>query len=84
MKQSVKQNSSTKAAMPPINHSASDKALFFDIPGLAEALKCSPRHITNLRSRGEIPQPVKLGSRVVWPKQKIREWIEAGCPSLAV
>lgn len=63
---------------------AIDRALFFDIPDMAIALKCSPRHVTNLRNRREIPQPVKLGARVLWPRKTIEEWIAAGCPALAV
>src|SRR5262249_947421 len=56
-----------------------DKALFYDIPDMATALKCSPRHVTNLRNRQEIPQPVKLGARVLWPRKTIEDWIAAGC-----
>ena len=63
---------------------AIDEDLFLDIPSMAEALKCSTRHLTNLRKRNEIPQPVKLGARVLWPRQTIVEWVEAGCPTLAV
>jgi predicted DNA-binding transcriptional regulator AlpA len=63
---------------------ATDNALFYDIPGMAEALTCSERHVANLRKRGEIPQPVMLGARVLWPRKVIEQWIDAGCPALAV
>jgi hypothetical protein len=38
---------------------AIDEALFFDIPDMVKALKCSERHLTNLRKARRIPQPVK-------------------------
>lgn len=60
-----------------------DKAMFFDIQGMAQALKCSRRHVANLRKSHEIPQPVKLGARVLWPRKTIEDWIAAGCPAFA-
>ncbi len=60
---------------------AIDETLFFNIKDLSQALKVSERHITNLRNRHEIPQPVKFGTRVLWPKWQFLEWIEAGCPA---
>jgi prophage regulatory protein len=31
---------------------------------------------------GRLPQPVRLGRRVIrWPEQEILEWLAAGCPS---
>jgi predicted DNA-binding transcriptional regulator AlpA len=63
---------------------AIDRALFLDISDMAKALKCSPRHVTNLRNRREIPQPVKLGARVLSPRKRIEDWISDGCESLAV
>lgn len=62
---------------------AIDRTLFFDIKDLSQSLKVSERHITNLRARGEIPQPIKLGTRVLWPKAAFLNWIEAGCPAIS-
>ncbi len=50
---------------------------------VAELLKCSDRHVTNLRNKGRIPAPVKLGTNVRWPRKTIEAWIEAGCPPAA-
>jgi predicted DNA-binding transcriptional regulator AlpA len=61
-----------------------DRALFYDMPDMEQALKCSDRHIRNLRTTGRIPQPVKLGGRVLWSKKVIEQWIDDGCPALAV
>lgn len=63
---------------------AIDRALFFDIEDMAREFKCSKRHITNLRNREEIPQPIKLGARVLWPRKTIDDWISGGCQALAV
>ena len=63
---------------------AFDRALFYDTPDMERALKCSDRHLRNLRKAGRIPQPVKLGGRVLWPKKVIEKWIDDGCPAIAV
>jgi predicted DNA-binding transcriptional regulator AlpA len=52
---------------------------------VAKELKCCDRHVDNLRKENRIPQPVELGKRCVrWPRRQIEQWIEAGCPALAV
>jgi predicted DNA-binding transcriptional regulator AlpA len=70
--------------MEKINQDQIGDASFFDTPNMAKAFKCSQKHITNLRDRGETPPPVRMGSRVLWPKQQIRGWVEAGCPAIAL
>jgi len=30
--------------------------------------------------QGRIPSPIKIGSRVYWRGEEMREWVEAGCP----
>jgi predicted DNA-binding transcriptional regulator AlpA len=32
------------------------------------------------RAQGLLPYPLRLGKRVVWPRQEIHLWIEAGMP----
>lgn len=59
-----------------------DEAMYFDKKDLSIALKCSERHIDNLRRRHEIPMPVKFGRLVRWSKQRFREWIDAGSPTI--
>jgi excisionase family DNA binding protein len=48
---------------------------------VAKMMNCSDRHVTNLRKRGRMPPPVKLGTLVRWPRTKIEDWIQAGCPA---
>ena len=46
------------------------------------AAKCniSLRSLWRLRSKNDIPQPVRLGSSVRWSTEVIEMWIKAGCP----
>jgi len=60
------------------------EALMMTIRDVADAIKCSDRHITNLRNEGRMPPPVKLGASVRWPRRVIEDWINANCPALAV
>jgi predicted DNA-binding transcriptional regulator AlpA len=33
-----------------------------------------------LNSAGKIPRPVRLGGRVLWRLEELRDWVRAGCP----
>src|SRR5689334_2109906 len=56
------------------------------IPQVAAALQCCDRHIFDLRQQNRMPQPTTVGKKkgVRWSRQVIEEWIESGCPALAV
>jgi predicted DNA-binding transcriptional regulator AlpA len=62
------------------------KTLTMSIPEVAEALQCSDRHIFDMRKEQRMPQPATVGKRkgVRWSRRVIEEWIDAGCPALAV
>lgn len=66
--------------MLPAN-SAANEPLMFDTRDVAQLLKCSDRHVTNLRRTGRMPPAVKLGTIVRWPRRVILDWIDAGCPT---
>ena len=53
-----------------------------DVQAVAEMLGCSARHVYRLSDAGRMPPPVKLGALVRWSAGAIREWIDAGCPSV--
>lgn len=36
-----------------------------------------------MRKGGKLPKPVRLGGRVLWRVDELREWVTAGCPTLA-
>lgn len=67
--------------MSDSNISTDQDLLFWDTPIVAKKLSCSTRHIARLVEAGIIPQPVRLGHLVRWPKQVIEDWIEQGCPA---
>jgi excisionase family DNA binding protein len=62
--------------------SAASTPQLLDVQAVAELLGCSARHIYRLSDAGKMPAPVKLGSLVRWSASAIREWIDAGCPSV--
>lgn len=55
------------------------EAEFFDVGDLAAICKCSERHIYRMCDGGKMPQPIRLGALVRWPKRTILDWITAGC-----
>lgn len=68
------------------NPDAVSKSLTMTSQEVASALQCSDRHIFNMRCSGRIPQPIKTGIKkgVRWSRRVIEEWIDAGCPAIAV
>lgn len=48
-----------------------------DVAGI---VRCSPRSVHRLVDAGRIPRPVRLGRLARWPRQRIEDWIAAGCP----
>ena len=46
----------------------------------AKLLNISERHLWSLKSRGRLPQPVRLGRSVRWRLDELRAWLEADCP----
>jgi excisionase family DNA binding protein len=57
-------------------------ALLLTVNQVAKLLQCSVPHIFRLEKRGDLPQAVRLGANVRWPRRQIEEWIAAGCPKL--
>ena len=47
---------------------------------VARMLCCSARTIYRLTDSGRMPQPVRLGALIRWPRQTIENWIHLGCP----
>lgn len=54
----------------------------FDVQAVAELLRCSPRHVYRLVDAGRMPRPVKLGQLCRWPRRRILDWVDAGCPTV--
>ena len=56
------------------------QAALLDVQAVASLLSCSTRHVYRLAGTGRIPQPVKLGALVRWPRYAIEKWLADGCP----
>jgi predicted DNA-binding transcriptional regulator AlpA len=48
----------------------------------AGLMQISTRTLWRLRSAGLVPDPVRVGGAVRWSRERVTEWIAAGCPSL--
>ena len=55
--------------------------LLLSVHELSAVLRVSGRHVANLRARGMLPAPVRLGRSIRWLLAEIEAWIDAGCPS---
>ena len=42
----------------------------------------SVRSIDRLVSAGKFPRPLRLGGRCLWDRERLVEWIKAGCPRI--
>jgi len=47
---------------------------------VARLLNVSTRSLWRMRSAGDIPSPIKLGSAVRWRLDEVKAWIANGCP----
>ena len=53
-----------------------------DIDGMADFLQTDKPTVLKLARRGDIPQPITIGDRLVrWTSTDIDRWIDAGCPA---
>jgi len=46
----------------------------------ARMLGVSERHLSSLRREGDVPYR-RLGHRVLYSPDELREWVESGCPT---
>ena len=54
---------------------------FLSAAELARLFGCSTRHVWRLHSSGKLPQAVRIGRLVRWPRRVVDDWISAGCPA---
>lgn len=55
-------------------------ALTVDASTLAGLLSVSVRTVRTWDRLGTIPAPVRIGGRVLWRTDEIRQWLDAGSP----
>lgn len=54
--------------------------LVADAAALAKLLDCGLRTVHTLNTSGKLPVPIRIGGRVVWRVDEIRDWLAAGAP----
>lgn len=59
------------------------KPLAVDAKGLAAMLSLGLRTIRSADAAGKLPPPVRVGGRVLWRVDEIRDWLDAGAPDRA-
>ena len=47
---------------------------------LARAMRVSLRQLRHLKSRGLLPEPIRVGRSERWCSSEVTKWIEARCP----
>jgi predicted DNA-binding transcriptional regulator AlpA len=52
-----------------------------DSKGLAQMFSIAPRTLWRLQSEKAIPEPIRLGKRVLWREVEILAWMDEGCPA---
>lgn len=56
-------------------------SLLLSAEGAAKLLNIGRAHFYGLHSNGRLgPLPVRLGRRVLWRRQELTDWVNAGCP----
>lgn len=54
--------------------------LVADARRLARLLCCGLRSVRTWDAAGKLPEPIRIGGRVVWRMKEIRAWLAAGAP----
>lgn len=66
----------------PRQPGSSSASLLVDAKSAAELIGVSPSTFWKLHSQGRIPNPMRLGGRVVrWRREELSAWVRAGCPA---
>ena len=63
-------------------HFEAQASLMLRVDEVAEMLSVSERSVWRLRSRGQLPASVRLGSSIRWRRAEILAWVGAGCPTI--
>jgi len=60
------------------------ESLTMEATDVAKLLSISRSSWLKLRAAGRTPRPIRLGRRVLWRVDEIREWVRQGCPAQSV
>ncbi len=50
------------------------------VSDVAAMLQCGERTVHRMIETASIPAPVRIGRLIRWPKAKLTQWIDDGCP----
>ena len=64
----------------PVPPPADPAPLLADAKHLAALLSIGLRTLRTHDRAGKLPQPLRIGGRVVWRLEEIRAWLNAGAP----
>jgi predicted DNA-binding transcriptional regulator AlpA len=51
---------------------------FCDVDQVAELLHRSPKAVRHLRARRLLPEPIKVGRRLLWDREALLRWVQEG------
>jgi predicted DNA-binding transcriptional regulator AlpA len=54
-----------------------------DARGVGRMLHIGYRTARGYDASGKLPKPIRLGGKVLWSIDELRNWIKAGCPDRA-
>jgi len=63
---------------PPADYAS--PPLVVDARRLADLLSAGLRTVRSWSASGKLPAPIRIGGRVVWRVDEIRDWLDAGAP----
>jgi excisionase family DNA binding protein len=70
------QNANFAGQKPP-----EDEHLLINSKQAAKLLKVSERTLWRIQQTGEMPSPIRIGRAVRWNLEKLKKWVEEGCPA---
>lgn len=56
------------------------KPLLLTVGDVATLLGCSTRSVYRLAYSGRMPEPLRIGGMVRWPRAVIETWVAVDCP----
>lgn len=60
--------------------SEKSEALLLSVKEAAEFIGISRSLFYELHAEGKVPAPVRLGRRVLWRRDELKDWVIADCP----
>lgn len=77
----IRQQLAADGAYPGLDFNAFDRRLLVSADSLAFCLDTDRSTIRRWAKQGTMPAPLKVGGRVLWDAEGIRQWIADGCPA---